>query len=514
MLSAGVDGLLSMIGWDSVGTQAMSRDTVTESQSDVVRVQEELLEMLRMAGNEAPPPRREVAPPPEPVKVVSHAPAPRTCVKCGSEKPWGKSNWCPDCGFYPKAGFSGTGVAEAEDDQPPPRFIDILPDWAIPMAIGAGTLFVTSVFCRLVFYDALTRSFLAIAQFLMCAQAVFVVHCRSAYIAVNAGRSWMALVNPTETWMLMSQMKKKWLIVVAGVGMVGIATAFLIGPDPEMIVKQIQKDNKGKKMTFSSMMSSLTSITKKAFGKDFAGKQFAMQTVGKLISATGKASGGADPNAGFEDALGSLAGKADLFTGGSDTQAITDANAAPPEPAPVEEESEDDEDSASESEQPTATAATPQAVPTKAAKTKTSKGEGAGNVAGATSGAKTWSGVGAKGQPASGEQDSSSDKETLDYWIYGYTANAEGEVRSLLLATKMKNGALKFFQKLALDSLNDKELKQLNEDLKPFRTRTPAIRSPYVGKWVKPVVVCRVAHDGLNTEERPTNPEFHSLVLP
>jgi ATP-dependent DNA ligase len=121
---------------------------------------------------------------------------------------------------------------------------------------------------------------------------------------------------------------------------------------------------------------------------------------------------------------------------------------------------------------------------------------------------------GSKGKSAEDKPDSLSDKETLDCWVYGYTANAEGEVRSLLLATKSKSGALKFYQKLALDSLGDEELKKLNDDLKPFRTRSSAIKSPYVGKWVKPIVGCRVAHDGMNTEERPTNPVFHSLILP
>ena len=490
----------------------MSRETVTESQPDVMRVQEELLEMLRMAGNEAPPPRREVVAP-EPAPAVTQAPAKRTCTKCGSEKPWGKSNWCPDCGFYPKAGFAGTGAAEVDDDKPPPRLIDILPEWAIPMAVGAGTLFVTSVISRLAFYDALTRSFLAIAQFLISGMAVIAVHCRASYIAVNAGRNWMAVVNPTETWMLMSQMKKKQLIVVAGVGMVGLATAFLIGPDPEMIVKQIQKENKGKKMTFSSLMGSLTGVAKKAFGKDFAGKQFAMQTVGKLISATGKASGGADP-AGFEDALGGLAGKADLFTGGSETQAITDANAAPPETPPTEEEAEEEEETEEAVDAPAATAATPQPTPGKAAKSKSSSGKDLAKATGTSGGVKGVRDNFATGLATDDEPESLSDKETLDCWVYGYTANAEGEVRSLLLATKTKTGSLKFFQKLALDSLDDEELKKLNEDLKSYRAKVPAIRSPYVGKWVKPVVKCRVAHDGMNSEERPTNPVYHSLILP
>ncbi len=483
----------------------MSRDTATDTQPDVVRVQEELLNMLRMAGNEAPPPRREVvaAPPP---RAESQAPKVRTCAKCGSEKPWGKSNWCPDCGYYPKAGFAGTGVAENEDDKPPPRLIDILPVWAIPMAIGMGTILITSIASRFIFYDALTRSFVAIAQFLAFGMAAFVVHCRSSYIAVNAGRSWMALVNPTETWMMIANMmpQKKWLIVVAGVGLTGVASSFLIGPDPEMIVKQIQKENKGKKMTLASLMKCFQKVTGKAFGKEFAGKQFALRTVGKLVSATSQASSGPE-SANFEDALGSLAGKADLFTGGSDTQAITQAAEAPPETSESEDDSESSEGDEDKGE-PEAPVAVATPVPVKGSPSKPN---------GSVDGKLLPNGEGGiNGQAAKDRSASLADKETLDCLVYGYTANAEGEVRALLLATKSKTGALRFYQKLALDSLGKEELGKLNEDLKSFRTRSSAIKSPYTGKWVKPVVVCRVAHDGLDSDDRPTNPQFHSLVLP
>jgi len=221
----------------------MSRDTATEPQTDVVRVQEELLEMLRMAGNEAPPPRREAAVVAAAPQASTNQPAARTCMKCGSEKPWGKSNWCPDCGYYPKAGFGGSGAVESADDAPPPSILDILPPWVIPTAIGSGALLFTSIFFRFVFYDALARSFLAIAQFLFFGFLVIAVHCRAAYLAVNSGRGWIAFVNPTETWMLMLNMmpKSKVLIVLLGVGLSGVCTSFLVGPDPELIVRQSRR---------------------------------------------------------------------------------------------------------------------------------------------------------------------------------------------------------------------------------------------------------------------------------
>ena len=473
----------------------MSRDTLTEPQNDVVRVQEELLEMLRMAGNEAPPPRREA---PMGAQVTSptakaHSPAVRTCNKCGSEKPWGKSNWCPDCGYYPKTGFGGTGVVEYADEAKPPSLLEILPAWVQPVAIGSACLIVSSIFFRLAFYDALARSFLALAQMGLFAMIVMGTHCRAAYLAIQSGCGWMAFVNPGETWMLM--LKKmptsKTLIVVLGISLTGVCTSFLIGPDPDLIAKQIAKEVKGKpKMTLKDLMGALTSVSKKAFGKDFAGKNFAMATVGKIMRATGSPAGDAAADGGLEGAIGSLADTANMMTDGAASVEAPQAGEAPSE-TPKEE--------------PEATApSTPQSAPPSPVA------------------AKPVNPLDPNVKP--GETPSSSDgkpepvvdatKETMDFWIYGYTTNPEGEIRSLLLAKTGGKGSLRYAQKLGLDGMSAEQLEEINAQLKPYRTRSAAIASPYGGKWVKPVAKCRVEHEGLSSDSRPSSPKFQRVVLP
>ena len=473
----------------------MSRDTLTESRKDVVRIQEELLEMLRMAGNEAPPARREVpvAAQTSAPTAKSQSPAVRACNKCGSEKPWGKSNWCPDCGYYPKAGFGGTGVVESEEDVPPPTLLEILPAWVLPVAIGSGCLLFGSIIFRFAFYDALARSFLALAQLGLFAMIAFGAHCRAAYIAMQSGGSWIAFVNPGETWMLM--LKKmptsKTLIVLLGISITGVGTAFIVGPDPELIAEHIAKEVTGRrKMSLKDLMGALASVSKKAFGKDFAGKNFAMATVGKIIRATGSSSGDVAADGGLEGAIGDLAGAASVMTDGAITGEMTKA-------AEATSETKSDEPETPAQSKPSPVSKVPvTAQPLNPSDPNAIPG---GNPPSSD----------VKAEPVA-----STPKETMDFWIYGYTTNPEGEIRSLLLATTGGTGSLRYAQKLGLDGFSTAQLEEINSQLKPYRSRRAAIASPYGGKWVKPVAKCRVEHEGSSSDSRPTNPKFQRVVLP
>ena len=98
----------------------MSRDTtISDAPYDIARVQEQLLDMLRSAGTE-PPPREPSAvvaatATAAAVKLTGAPPAAgEDCPQCGSDTPWGRSNWCPECGYFPKAGFAGTGIVDDE----------------------------------------------------------------------------------------------------------------------------------------------------------------------------------------------------------------------------------------------------------------------------------------------------------------------------------------------------------------------------------------------------------------
>ena len=529
----------------SVGIQVMSRDVSNDAKHDVVRVQEQLLDMLRMAGTEAPPPRREapavavmVAPPvvapakaaASPAATVSSAPPlpGEDCPKCGSDTPWGRSNWCPECGYYPKAGFGGTGIVEDDSGGPPPSLLSVIPAWVIPTVVASVAMLIGSIICRFVFNDALLRSLVAITQLLVFAGFTFAVHSRASMLAMKTGRGWMAFVNPGETWALVlgRMPATRMLIMLLGCGLSGMVSSFVIGPDVDLIAEEVAKEVKNRpKVTFSDIVGAMTKMSSKAFGDPK--KNLAMKAFGGLIQATGQMSGGgggAGPDD-LEGSIGDLAGMASIVTadsmsgggGGSGGEgglenAIGDLGGTA---SAFTEGASGGNSSGSASSSGSGSSTTEhQETPLESSSSKPMVSGDGKNVL-TIRNAKDPSTP--SGSPPSSDNSNPSEsktKGTFDYWIYGYTTNPEGELRSLLLATTGGSGPLRFSQKLGIEGFSSEELSKISEQLKPYRVKNSAISSPYGGKWVKPVAKCRVDHEGLNAEERPINPKFQKVILP
>ena len=560
----------------------MSQDTANEARPDVVRVQEQLLEMLRSVGQDAPPPRREAPAAPEPAATVAApAPAPAAakpkrvigtkpgpgeeCPKCFSDAPWGNSSWCPECGYFPKAGFDGTGITVTEEDLPP-DLISVLPEWVGPLAIGCAGVFIGSITSRFIFGDALQRALVSLTQLLVCGGMAIAAHLRASFLCVKDGKSLMAVVNPGETWasMLGKVPQTKMLILLFGWGIAGAGTSLLIGMDVNLIAEEIKKEVADRpKVTLKDIMGAMTGVTKKAFkGKNVMG------AFGALVNATSGAAGGGDGGllgaggeGGLEGSIGDLAGVASIVT-----------NAGGPAPGGGDPTGGDLESSiggfAGVTDGLTAGAnnsggggggdigsalgggkdalsalggakdlasSLPGGDATSLGGTGTGKGSSMASLTGTGSlpagldkipeipglekvpdllpgQVEVRSGKSTPGQPT--EKDKSKVVGTIDYWVYGYTANPAGEVRSLLLAATTTPGKFRYAQKLGLDGLDAESLKKITEDLKPYRSKSPAVSSPYGGKWVKPVVKCRISHEGLNEDTRAINPQFDSLILP
>ncbi len=467
----------------------MSRDITSDAPHDVVRVQEQLLEMLRSAGKEAPPPRREppvvaaatavatVSPPRAPaaqavaVKLTGAPPAAgEDCPQCGSDTPWGRSSWCPDCGYFPKAGFAGTGVVE-EDNGPPPTLLSVIPAWVLPTLVGVIAIFISSVVTRFVFHDPLQRSLVAITQLLVFTAMAFAVHSRASFLAMKTGKSWMAFVNPGETWasVLTRMPSTRSLILLLGCSFSGMGSSFLIGLDVDIVAEAIREEVKNNpKVTFADIVGAMTKMTSKAFGGQK--KNLAMSAFGSLINVTGQMSGGGGGEGGLESANGDLGGTASMLTDGGSSGGSGGTSGG----------------------------SSSSAVVTKSV----SKSAGTSTPSDATP------------PPEDAKPTDSKLKGTYDYWIYGYTTNPNGELRSLLLATIGDTGKLRFSQKLGIEGFSSKQLAQITEQLKPYRANSAAVTSPYGGKWVKPVAKCRVEHEGLNADERPINPKYQKVILP
>ena len=500
----------------------MSRDITSDAPHDVVRVQEQLLDLLRSAGKDAPPPRREptvvaVAPAVSPTKApaaqavavkLTGAPpaAGEDCPKCGSDTPWGRSSWCPECGYFPKAGFEGTGIVE-EDDGPPPTLLSVIPAWVIPTLVGVVAIMIGSVSTRFVYHDALQRSLVAITQLLVFTALAMAAHGRASFLTMKTGKSWMAVFNPGETWasMLARMPATRSLILLLGCSLSGMGSSFLIGLDVDIVAEAIREEVKNNpKVTFSDIVGAMTKMTSKAFGDKK--KNLAMSAFGSLIQATGQMSaqggGGAAGPDDLEGSIGSLAGTASILTdnpavgggggggsGGGLESAVGDLGGT----ASMLTESASSGSSGGKSGGSSGSSVVTKGIPQSTDTTTSSHATPSPNEV----------------QPAESKA-----KGIFDYWIYGYTTNPDGELRSLLLATTGGAGKLRFAQKLGIEGFSSEQLAQITEQLKPFRASSTAVTSPYGGKWVKPVAKCRVEHEGLNADARPINPKYQKIILP
>lgn len=578
--------VLYSFSWISLATLSripvMSQDTANEVRPDVVRVQEQLLEMLRSVGQDAPPPRREAAPEvPAPVASTAApvAPAPAAakpkvvpgakpgpgeeCPKCFSSAPWGNSSWCPECGYFPKAGFDGTGVTVDEEELPPDR-ISVLPEWVGPLAIGCAGIFIGSITSRFLFGEPLQRALVSVTQLLVCGGLAMAAHLRASFLCVKDGKSLMAVVNPGETWatMLAKVPGTKMLILLFGWGLAGAGSSLLIGMDVNLIAEEIKKEVADRpKVTLKDIMGVMTGVTKKAFkGKNVMG------AFGALVNATSSGGGGGGFDVGgaggdsLEGSIGDLAGVAGIVTnagggggdgggGGGDLESsiggfasVTDGLTGGAGSGGGSTGSSGGGDFGSilggKGNGSPLGGVVDLATTTPDADTG-SLATGTGGIAGLASEKGGLPGgleyvpeipglekAGAvltgqtevrSGKTPSGktpQRDLSKVVGTIDYFVYGYTANPAGEVRSLLLASNSAQGKLRYAQKLGLDDLDAETLKKITTDLQPFRTRNPAVSSQYGGKWVRPVVKCRVSHEGLNDDTRAINPRFDSLILP
>ncbi|TWT58750.1 hypothetical protein KOR42_21360 [Thalassoglobus neptunius] len=90
-----------------------------------------------------------------------------------------------------------------------------------------------------------------------------------------------------------------------------------------------------------------------------------------------------------------------------------------------------------------------------------------------------------------------------DYAIIGYSTNAEGELRSVLLAgihARTKRPA--FAGKFSI-SIRDKNfLTALQESLDNHRTKKPPVPNPYNARWTTPSIFCTIHHNGVTPDGR------------
>ena len=95
--------------------------------------------------------------------------------------------------------------------------------------------------------------------------------------------------------------------------------------------------------------------------------------------------------------------------------------------------------------------------------------------------------------------------ERLQCLVFGYTTNAQGEVRSLLLAAP-ERGGLRFVGKVSVDDVDPDALTGMSERFSEMVQPFPTVRSPYGGRWLKSELFCVVEFTGWAINGRLTNP--------
>ncbi|HWL10244.1 MAG TPA: hypothetical protein VNQ76_17700 [Planctomicrobium sp.] len=79
-----------------------------------------------------------------------------------------------------------------------------------------------------------------------------------------------------------------------------------------------------------------------------------------------------------------------------------------------------------------------------------------------------------------------------EFHIVGYLTNADGEIRSVLVA-QVENNRGRFVGRVPLDGSDSTLINDLQTVLEQHRSSRPPLPLSYQARWVKPVVVCQVA---------------------
>jgi hypothetical protein len=96
-------------------------------------------------------------------------------------------------------------------------------------------------------------------------------------------------------------------------------------------------------------------------------------------------------------------------------------------------------------------------------------------------------------------------RESIECVVIGYTTNAAGEPRSLLLAAPMRE-RLVFVAKVSLDQVEPAARIGMQDRLMSLHQNWPITNSPFGGRWLKPELFCQVQFSGWSVGGRLTDP--------
>ncbi len=427
----------------------------TTSANDVSQIQADLLSLL---NTESPAPTRPAAA--ESLEdEAAGAPTAEGCPSCGFTGSWGMNSWCPKCGHFPRFGRSGeTPTDETQTDELPPALWELVSGWIWVLIGGMVAIVAQSLLLPVFLQDPLLRGNAALTQIFIGILLGVVAQIRAYVLSSRTSENfkfYSIVTSPIAIWRGAVKLlpESRTVFFMAAWGWTAVLSGgLLIGVHWPVYLKAIQEHVRNQREAEAAAKSANPEVKKEDEEKE---KEPGEMTFGEFIGEIGKTFTPEEekPRMKFrngKDADGNLEEAMN--------QLLSDV--------PADMKEGEDADAAA-------------------------KGEG------------------------DGESEDEKKPESLGQRcvIIGYTANASGEVRSLLVAAPLRDGRLRFAAKLPLDSLTNRDLLELRKVLTKLRSRNPACACPFGGVWIQPVLQCRVLNDGWTGEGRLRNARVEELIL-
>ena len=378
----------------------------------------------------------------------------KICPNCKSDEPWGDSSWCPSCGYYPslKRKVFSDELAESEveveeEDLDLTTMATMVPTWIYWLSGGLIFLLIESLAIRCLIPRLAQRSPLAIVQILIGLNVLGIAHIRAYFIAAQEDENLNIIAilwRPFDIWKtVITQMPRVHKTIYAGTwGLAAVLFAIaFIGVD------------------YLSVMTAATAERRKPANP----MKTVLSVASKMAAVTPASQGGGGAPDNIGDAIEGFAGDDLLGT-------VLDAGKA--EEDPLEDAAEDYEGSSS---------------------TSTAGGKKNDNEEEQIERDIIWS------------SDSAGESKEFDneYLVIGYMTNASGQLRSLLLAETLKEtGAVRYAGKYSINTIDKKFINKLQLQLEKYRSRHPAMKTPYIAKWTAPYVLVKIVHNGISPDGR------------
>jgi len=383
---------------------------------------------------------------------------PEICPHCRRSVDWGRTSWCPDCGYY--APFQHVVACEPVPDSFSSSHFEFSWSWFSGTIVGAILILVSSLALRFLLPDSLDRAELGRSQFALGVLLLVLAQIRAYSIAAfqSSTIQLSALVaEPVLLWKAVVQQlpMSRGTLNTAAWGMTCLVMAVsVIGMDLDSLFGNGTARKKVSVMQALVKAISSAAGAPSAFSDDGSGGE---SEGGSFLGGVG----GAAPSGGsgnIEQAMESFAGSAgiDSAGGGGSSLASVAAGAGGLTDAVMEQ-------------------ANGSFMPKQAVDPEQAKRELLDSVPESPLGEKRT--------------------DLGRFAVAGYTTNSGGQLASLILA-EIGPGSTHYLGKMSLEETGPDERKQLQARLDRVRTPHPAIKVPFNARWVRPVVTAQIAFAG------------------